>query len=296
MELSQGLRLKGRWELIAPLGEGACASVWTIRDTRAPGGVADDDATLVAKLSRLPPPGAKKGGKKKSEAERVADALFWEHQLYACHLRGLEEASARGGGGAVVPKVPAGAYGEEHGWRFLVMERLGHDLTCELALHGGAGGAGLAPARAAALARAALRALAALHQRNVLFVDVKPENFCLAAPARSGSAAAASGAALPALRLIDFGVAELYMLGGRHKAFKSGAAGCAGTPAYCSLAAHGGDAVSRRDDIEVRLVHARLVGGGRKGLGGGDGVRTRSASSPSARCVARRLRRALGQF
>ena len=27
----------------------------------------------------------------------------------------------------------------------------------------------------------------------------------------------------------SFGVAELYMLGGRHKAFKSGAAGCAGT-------------------------------------------------------------------
>ncbi|RHY31674.1 hypothetical protein DYB32_003257 [Aphanomyces invadans] len=75
------------------------------------------------KLSPIPPP-----SKKKTHAARSADALYAEHLLYVNTLQGLEG----------IPALPAtGAYGEDKGYRFLVLERLGRTLEQVKTAHGG---------------------------------------------------------------------------------------------------------------------------------------------------------------
>lgn len=93
--------------------------------------------SYAMKLSPLPVIVKKKGGpkRKKTEAERNADALYAEQLLYAS-----AQLYHRG-----IPKVPMGCYGEDQvrntkprnritdpfhqGYRFFVLERLGRTLS-----------------------------------------------------------------------------------------------------------------------------------------------------------------------
>ena len=75
-------------------------------ESRVPLGSRDAAHEYVMKLSRLPQlPAAKLKNKKrkKTQAERNADALYAEHVLYKNHLRDQ----------AGIPYVPCGAYGED---------------------------------------------------------------------------------------------------------------------------------------------------------------------------------------
>ncbi|KAI9908477.1 hypothetical protein PsorP6_016140 [Peronosclerospora sorghi] len=108
---------------------------------------------FVMKLSPLPQlPAAKLKNKKrkKTPVERNADAF------------------------SGIPYVPLGAYGEDQGYRFLVTERLGRTLEMVLQEHGP-----VPSENAARLGLEILETLQQMHVKNILCVDVKPENFML---------------------------------------------------------------------------------------------------------------------
>ena len=95
-----------------------------------------------------------------------------------------------------------------------------------------------------------------LSLRQVVFVDVKPDNFML------GAAGPRAGRVV----IADFGVAEKFVdAKGAHRAEGSG--GPAGTPDYQSLAVHAGGTPSRRDDCEALgyLLCELVLGGAARG-------------------------------
>jgi len=85
-----------------------------------------------------------------------------------------------------------------------------------------------------------LTTLEQLHNRQLIFVDVKPENCMLGLPGTPSAGA---------VYLVDFGLVARYTaFSGGHKA--QATEGMGGTPLYVSLACHQGSTPSRRDDIE----------------------------------------------
>ena len=85
-----------------------------------------------------------------------------------------------------------------------------------------------------------LTALENLHDRQLIFVDLKPENCMLGL---SGTPNAGQ------VYLVDFGLVARYTaFSGSHKAQVN--EGMGGTPLYVSLACHQGSTPARRDDVE----------------------------------------------
>lgn len=212
----------------------------------------------MSPLVQLPAAKLKNKKRKKTPAERHADALYAEHLLYQNHLRGR----------AGVPFVPHGAYGEDkvaafiyllffmretsslsanarQGFRFLVIERLGRTLEAVLRENGPVppstaarlgfsivSGLGLSPGDALfaadlALVLPKLETIQHMHVCNILYVDVKPENFMLDMKDESQ------------VYCLDFGISDRYVTAvGKHKEYKEGPV--VGTPTFLSLNCHGG--------------------------------------------------------
>ncbi|OWZ24142.1 Casein kinase I [Phytophthora megakarya] len=221
----EGTMLK-TWRLGKKLGSGACSDVYAVESVNPLG--SDEGRQFVLKLSPLPQlPAAKLKNKKrkKTPAERNADALYAEHLLYKNHLRDQPG----------IPYVPMGAYGEDKGYRFLVIERLGRTLETVLQEQGPT------PSRTAArLGQEILETLQQMHVKNILYVDVKPENFMLDTGKENK------------VYCVDFGISDRYVTAtGKHKDYKEGTV--VGTPTFLSLNCHNGATSSRRDDIESLL-------------------------------------------
>jgi serine/threonine protein kinase len=79
-----------------------------------------------------------------------------------------------------------------------------------------------------------------LHDNNIVHRDIKPENFCIGIEERSET-----------LHILDFGLSRYYRdpVTKTHIEFYGGL-GMIGTPRYCSMNAHQGNQLSRRDDLE----------------------------------------------
>jgi casein kinase 1 len=88
-------------------------------------------------------------------------------------------------------------YGDSEGVRFLVMERLGPTLSDVF----GSSGRCFPNAKLAGFGHEMLAALRECHERKVLYVDVKPENFMLGL----------SGKNEGKVVIADFGVAEKFI-------------------------------------------------------------------------------------
>ncbi|KAE9016959.1 hypothetical protein PR003_g12441 [Phytophthora rubi] len=221
----EGTTLK-TWRLGKKLGSGACSDVYAVESVSSLG--SDAGREFVMKLSPLPQlPAAKLKNKKrkKTPAERNADALYAEHLLYKNHLRDQPG----------IPYVPMGAYGEDKGYRFLVIERLGRTLETVLQEQGP-----VPSGTAARLGLEILDTLQQMHVKNILYVDVKPENFMLDADTENK------------VYCVDFGISDRYVAAtGKHKDYKEGTV--VGTPTFLSLNCHSGATSSRRDDIESLL-------------------------------------------
>lgn len=166
------------------------------------------------------------------------------------------------------------------------MERMAAPLSevvpLLLASHGNkARGGAAASVPLGDVAAAMLDCLRALHERGLLFVDVKPENFMLsgaatpAAKSGSGRKKKASSSSSTDLgkrvRLIDFGLVEPWndvVQGGRRE--DEGGA-LVGTPAYASLHVSSGHTAALRDDLEAlgyvvaELALTMLSSSGKKG-------------------------------
>lgn len=196
----------------------------------------------VIKVTPLPPPsvGAKRKNKKDDALKKNADTLYMEQLVYKNYLMGV----------ARIPALPGLlAYGEDQGLRFLVMQRLGRTLIEDFE----ANAKRYPPATLAAYGVQMLSSLQSLHERQLLFVDVKPENFMLG---RGG------GQDGRTIYMMDFGLVEKFVgTGGGHRVDSGGGGG--GTPLFMSLSCHQGASPGRRDDLEaLGLVLVMLARGG----------------------------------
>ncbi|RHZ19885.1 hypothetical protein DYB31_004075 [Aphanomyces astaci] len=116
--LAKGTILKN-WVVGDKLGSGACSDVYAVTSK------SNSSESFAMKLSPIPPPSK---SKKKTHAARSADALYAEHLLYVNTLQGIPG----------IPALPTtGAYGEDKGYRFLVIQRLGRTLEQVKTANGG---------------------------------------------------------------------------------------------------------------------------------------------------------------
>ncbi|CAM9986082.1 unnamed protein product, partial [Phaeothamnion confervicola] len=222
----------------------------------------------AAKVCPLPPPQPLSKKRRKSDAEKNADLLYYENILYNGALRGHP----------LVPTVPFGrGFGDDDGGggsaeriRFVVMQRMGPNLQEAFEAAGGL----FSPREVASLGLGMLTALRVLHEAHrMVFVDVKPQNFVLpAAGDRIGASARPagpleilSGVPVTKVYLLDFGLSECFVSAGgtAHRPFKQHASP-AGTPEFLSLSCHGGGSAGRSDDLEaVGYVLWHFLAGGR---------------------------------
>ena len=111
-----------------------------------------------------------------------------------------------------------------------------------------------------------IRAIQQVHAKGILHRDIKPENFCIALGQEDLTKAN--------IHIIDFGLSKRYVREGRHIPMKEGHA-LIGTCRYCSLNAHMGIELSRRDDLEsIGHVLIYFLTGGRLPWSGLPGATT----------------------
>eukprot|EP01031_Cornospumella_fuschlensis_P025718 gene25718-31057_t len=207
--LAVGSVVAGAWRIQSYLGEGACAKVYSV--TPATGQTIDYE--LVAKVIPLPTGSTTSKGYK--DQNRICNTLFYEYTLYTGLL-----ASA-----TFVPRRPLKFYGDDQTLRvrYLVMERLECDLVAL------ASNPCLTYARLGDIGLQIFAGLQWLHQRNFLFIDMKPDNFMVKGDK---------------VYFVDFGLVERNNLNaGKPASF-------AGTPSYSSLAVHQGGHPSFKDEVE----------------------------------------------
>jgi serine/threonine protein kinase len=156
--LASGTVLGSKWSLVSQIGEGACAKVYSISDVKS-----SLDYEVVAKVIPL----AKSKSKKDKEQERICNTLNYEYILYTGLLMDFPFA----------PRRPAKFFGDDlpSGVRYLVMERLDSDLVGHIKHNP------VTPNSIATIGLQILEGLIWLHQKNFVFVDIKPENFMMKA-------------------------------------------------------------------------------------------------------------------
>ena len=104
------------------------------------------------------------------------------------------------------------------------------------------------------VAIAMLNCLEAMHVKGYVFIDVKPENFMLAAASSSSKKSKKTlNDVSQRIRLIDFGLVEQFgdMSVSKHRENMHPDAALIGTPTYASLNIMSGHTPSRRDDLEA---------------------------------------------
>ena len=128
------------------------------------------------------------------------------------------------------PSRPINSYGEDHGYRYIVLERLEYDLM-KLAEKS------VPISQIAKIGIEILEGLQELHSRKYCFVDIKPDNFMIKNDR---------------VYFVDFGLIEKYIdiSTGKHRVLQCSTP-LAGTPTFSSLNRHAGCNHSRRDDIEA---------------------------------------------
>lgn len=190
------------------IGEGANAEVFAV----------ENDLKYAMKI--CPPPTGKGKGTKSREAKMRVNSIYWESQLYNGVLVGFTKAPSR----------PCSSYGEDHGYRYIVLERLEFDLM-KLADET------VSVAQIAKIGIEVLEGFQELHTRKYCFVYVKPDNFMIKGDE---------------LYFIDFGLIEKYVdiSTGEHRPLQTSVQ-LVGTPTFSSLNRHAGYNHSRRDDIEA---------------------------------------------
>ncbi|KAJ8602562.1 hypothetical protein CTAYLR_008753 [Chrysophaeum taylorii] len=202
------------------VGSGACAEVFVATRVGGKRRRDEDEWSYVVKVSPLPTATGRKG----QEQQRVADLLYFEHVVYHTVQNPRYFATEVG-------------YGEDQGYRFLALRRLGQSLSAR-------------SDRVGSVARDVLEALQALHGTGYVYGDMKPDNILLGVWEGDGPER------LDEARLVDFGVASKFRsaLTGGHKT-----AGCqAGTQRFASATSlRDGNPPSRRDDVEA-LGHVLL--------------------------------------
>ncbi|KAI9011360.1 casein kinase I alpha, partial [Gaertneriomyces semiglobifer] len=200
--------IQNRWEVHDKIGEGSFGEVYAAVDLQ--------DGTMVAI--------------KRESSTSLSPQLQHEYSIYT-HLVGLDG----------FPRIYYG--GKEGQYNVLVMDRLGPSLKL---LQNESPGGCLPLQTVVYIVPQVIRLLALLHNRGIVFRDVKASQFCVG---RYGDDITVN----PKLFLIDFGLATYYVDENnqhvRNRRIDRHAART-GTARYASLNVHRGKLHSRRDDIE----------------------------------------------
>lgn len=232
--LSKGSIIGSKWKVERQIGEGACAKVYSVN---AVGSSTDYD--VVAKVIPL----AKGKGKAQKELTRICNTLNYEYMLYTGLLIDFP----------LSPRRPPKFYGDDEalGIRYLVMERLDMDLVSF---------AKSSPPSTSTIASFGLQILEGLmwlHQKNFVFVDVKPENFMLKdKKIYYVDCKCIFNSLYYILRNISVavGLVERYVPQATVNARAPGSRSAfAGTPSFCSLSVHRGGIPTGADDVEAMV-------------------------------------------
>ena len=218
--LKAGSKL-GPWKVGTPVGEGACAKVYDVAFAKEGGG----DATYPV-VAKVIPLGSGKG-KKLKDTTRVCNTLNYEKDLYNGVLLDFPYR----------PRTPfRGFFGDDKdlGVRYLVLERLGCDLTSY------ANSCSTPPSHndIAKIGLQILDGMKLLHKKGFLFVDSKPQNFML------------RDCRIDDLKFVDFGCAERWMTYNGTGARPQNTRDLVGTPEFASLSCSKGNIPTRFDDLE----------------------------------------------
>jgi len=260
--------LTQKWLISKKIGTGACGSVYnlvrnrtsskTANGTTRPTTTTTTTTEYAVKVAKLPPPSTNMK-RKKTLLEMNADLLNHEHVLYRNVLNNLR--------GTMVPEIPfpgskgPNGFGEISGYRYLVMEKMESPLCSIIPMivndH-----VVDTPIDFGPIAERFVRLMEALHDAQLVFVDVKPENFMLAPSCSTGGQSSQKKgknmgsnvkAVADRLRMIDFGLVESFRdaVRGKHRLDMFPNGQLVGTPSYASLNVLSGHTVGRRDDLEA---------------------------------------------
>ena len=236
--------LGGRWEVTSVVGEGACAQVYTVRPTQSTVGY-----ELVAKV--VPFTGGSSTAHK--QQDRICNTLNYEYMMYNGLLNGFP----------FCPRVPEKFYGDDKDLkvRYLVMERMDRDLDA-------VANSGTIPTSSyiAQLGLTILEGLKWIHQKNFLFIDVKPANFMLKGDKlyfvdckytiSSISAFCLSLSGFPSIFFSAVGLVERLQVMPAGKTAPSHT--FAGTPTFCSVAVDNGEQSGAHDDLEALVSTSKV--------------------------------------
>jgi serine/threonine protein kinase len=197
----------GGWDLGAKLGKGVCATVFAVKPgEKAQKRGADLNMDFAMKIAPLGISTVVKGKPKKSAEARLADTLYFEYLMY----QNLPKHPNLPKLGFFVSATGLKAYGEDHGSRYLVVQRLGIDLFKWRSLQS----KNYQPAGKLVwhLGSQMLAVIKHLHAQKYVYVDVKPDNFMFGL----------TGDPIPdgycPLYLADFGVCEKWVTArGQHR-------------------------------------------------------------------------------
>jgi pSer/pThr/pTyr-binding forkhead associated (FHA) protein len=236
-----------KWRVGKKVGSGACATVHALEEI---------DGTATEFAIKLAPIPVKTTKKKNSEAEINATRIYYEHVVYRNQFQDIL--------GEYLPNLPSyskgpPSHGEAGGYRYLIMEKMQQELSqiVPLLLRKASGPSiNFGP-----IATQLLACIQAIQERKHVVLDVKAENFMLAAPtARRGKGPSSEEHKLASrIRLLDLALVQPWSSIGSHRA-NEGTSGLAGTPLYASINIHNGETPSRRDDLEsLGYVIAELI-------------------------------------
>ena len=232
LRLSPGTVLNNTWIIDKFLGDGACASVYKVVAVKKS---EDIDYDLAVKVCQLPKPNSK--SKKDKVLQLFCNTLYHEQLLHRQLLLGYPYA----------PRLPEAFYGEDKTLmvRYMVMEKLDEDLVSFTNKHRTNSKANKSKSSSGTTGSVSnkdigtiglqiLKGLQWLHEKNFLFVDVKPDNYML----KKGK-----------VRFVDYGLVARY----DSKLLKTSQPNTVqfeGTLNFASLWANEGNVMSKFDDVE----------------------------------------------
>lgn len=160
MILAEGTVIGSQWKIGKLVGEGACGRVYAVTSTNPRDSYS---FPLVAKV--IPTPTGT--GKAAAEQKRLCDTLFYEFQLFHGQLCNF----------SYRPNIPDlrlfHGIDKDHNVRFMIMERFERDLVAYATAE--------EPTEkdVAEIGLQILDGLMWMHDKGLLFIDVKPDNFML---------------------------------------------------------------------------------------------------------------------
>jgi serine/threonine protein kinase len=205
-KMENGYILGKKWRIVDYINNGGCAIVYLVQDSKG---------TLYAA---------------KVTTNTLSFTLGHEYDIYKI----LKDSPC-------VPKLPRRAFGYDNGRTYMIMQLLGSNLRQYRRYF---------PDKQVPLEYISVLGLQAvsfleyIHERGYLYLDVKPENFLLAAGTDGNTP-------VEELKLYcaDFGLSQRYVINGKHRPFRY-VRSRVGTLNFMSVNVETRQLPSRRDDLE----------------------------------------------